>query len=119
MQYENVNHILRFSLDRKFSSVDTSSPDSGDVEAPNGPSRGCIKVRVSPRSGSGSKRKKSSAKYQLRARICGGAPAVRLCAKHQPAAEHWRFALELEGDRTTVGFFFAARFHDPIESKLR
>jgi len=32
-------------------------------------------------------------------------------------AEHWRFALELKYDRSAVGFFFAARFHDAIESK--
>jgi len=37
MWYENVNHILRFSLDRKFADVDTAIPDSGDVEAPGGP----------------------------------------------------------------------------------
>jgi hypothetical protein len=40
MQYENVNHILRFSLDRKFTNVDTANPDSGDVEAPHGPRSG-------------------------------------------------------------------------------
>jgi len=69
MRYENVNHILRFSLDRNFASVDTAHPDSGDVEAPHGPSRGKRKVRVIPQSGPVLKRKKSSAKYLLRARI--------------------------------------------------
>jgi hypothetical protein len=62
---------LRFSLDRKFSSVDTAIPDSGDVEAPDGPSRGCLKVRVSPRSSPGSKRKKTEREV----------PAPRLHAK--------------------------------------
>jgi hypothetical protein len=38
---------------------------------------------------------------------------------HQPAAGHWRFALELEHDRSAAGFFFVARFHDPIESEWR
>ncbi|PYT94100.1 MAG: hypothetical protein DMG36_06180 [Acidobacteria bacterium] len=28
------DHILRFSLDRIFASVDTAFPDSGDVQAP-------------------------------------------------------------------------------------
>src|SRR5256885_14667620 len=34
--YENINHTLRFSLDRVFASVDTAIPDSGDVQAPDG-----------------------------------------------------------------------------------
>ena len=38
--HENVNDILRFSLDTECTQVDTSNPDSGDVEAPDGPSRG-------------------------------------------------------------------------------
>src|SRR6267378_8643413 len=46
-----------FPLDRIFISVDTAIPDSRDVEAPDGPSRGCIEVRRSPRSGPVSKRK--------------------------------------------------------------
>jgi hypothetical protein len=29
-----------FSLDRIFADVDTANPDSGDVDAPGGPSRG-------------------------------------------------------------------------------
>jgi len=44
--------------------------------------------------------------YLLRARISGGAPAVRLSANHRPTAEHWRFALELECDRSMAGLFF-------------
>ena len=47
-QYENVNDILRFSLDRKFSTVDTANPDSGDVEAPDGPSQGSGKGPCEP-----------------------------------------------------------------------
>src|ERR1700687_2893190 len=65
---------------------------------------------VGPRNGPGSKRKKPSAKYQLRARILGGAAAVRLSAKHRPAAGHWRFALELKFDRSAVGFFSPPAF---------
>jgi len=55
----------------------------------------------------------------LRARICGGAPAVRLCANHQPAAVHWRFAREVKNDRTAVGFFFAGASHEPTGIELR
>jgi len=34
-----IDYILRFSLDRIFACVDTAFPDSGDVQAPGGPSR--------------------------------------------------------------------------------
>jgi len=53
--------------------VDTANPDSGDVEAPDGPSQGWIKVRVSPRSGPGSKRKN---------RARSTCPAPVLAAEH-------------------------------------
>ena len=49
----------------------------------------------------------------LRARICGGALAVRLSANHRPAAKHWRFAREVKSDRTTVGFFFVGTLRAP------
>ncbi len=48
-----------FSLDRKCACDDTATPDSGNVDAPHGPSRGETKVRVNPLSGPGSKRKKT------------------------------------------------------------
>ena len=73
-------------------------------------------VGARPRGSPGSKRK-NRARIPAPRPYLRRAPAVRLSANHRPAAEHWRFARELERDRRTAGFFFAARFHEPIESR--
>ena len=112
---ENALYILRFSLDRNFASVDTAHPDSGDVEAPHGPSRGTSKIRVIPQSGPGFKRKKSSAKYLLRARIWRSTCCKAECeppANGSALAFCAVFPVRLPGSR----LFFARTFHRAHES---
>src|SRR5579864_4946510 len=95
-----IGHILRFSLDRIFASVDTATPDSGDVKRQA--DRVETERKVQAHTGSCPvSSEKASAKYLLRAER-GGATAVRLSANCRPAAVHWRFArvsLRLPGSR--------------------
>ena len=70
-----------------------------------------------PRGSPGSKRK-NRARIPCSAPVFqAGHPAVRLSVNHRPAAEHWRFVLGLACGWNMAGFFFAARFHEPVESR--